>query len=148
MSDRIFIGNTGGRMLFRISQPGYDAGNLTQPAVFSSDNDYLKVHTIIDSSLTLRTWGGSGNVYTGEFAFQELGYIPMTFNSIGSEESGIGQRVFFPNDRNPATSEMNNFWQILVGTNRIWVCMSTGTGYGATYRFRSIVFTNRLDENF
>lgn len=135
-------------MLYRIAPPGYDADNLTHPAVFSSDNDYLKVHTVVDQLLVQRSWSGTGNVYTGEFSFPDLGYVPLTFNSIGSEASGIGQRVFFPNDRNPATTEMNNFWQILVGTSRIWVCMSTGTGFAGNYRFRSIVFKNRLEENF
>lgn len=142
MSVRSFTGLIGGRMLKRMTAPGYDANDLADPATFSSDNDYLKLHTIIDIPLTKYQSSGL-RYYIGEGGFPDLGYIPMTFVSI----SALG-RVFFPNDRNPSTTEMNNFFQIALWTNHIWVSSSTGTGSDYDFRFRALIFKNRLQENF
>lgn len=142
MSVRSFTGMTGGRMLKRMTAPGYNANNLADPATFSSDNDYLKLHTIVDIPLTKYQSSGL-RYYIGEAAFPDLGYIPLIFVSITS----LG-RVFFPNDRSPSTTEMNNFFQIALWTNHIWVSSSTGSGASYDYRFRALIFKNRMHENF
>lgn len=144
MSKRSFTGLVDGRMLKRMTAPGYDADNLTHPATFSSDNDYLKLHAAIDIPLT--KYQNSGlRYYIGEAAFPDLGYIPLVFTSVTPTSLG---RVFFPNDRNPATTEMNNFFQVAVWTNHIWISVSAGTSASYDYLFRALIFKNRLEESF
>lgn len=135
---------TGGRMLKRMTAPGYNANNLADPATFSSDNDYLKLHTIVDIPLT-KYQSDSKRYYIGEAAFPDLGYIPLAFVSVTPTSLG---RVFFPNDRASATQEMNDFFQIALWTNHIWVSSSQGTGADYDYKFRALIFKNRLQENF
>lgn len=145
MSDRIFIGPSGGSNLFRISQPGYDAWDLTKPAVFSSRSDYLRLHATVDIPLTRYSGGDvSGNNYIGEAAFPDLGYVPLVFVSITPRHLG---RVFFPNDAHPDTSEMNNFMHVAVWTNRIWVSSIAPDGASYQFNFRALIFKNRLDRN-
>ncbi|MHC5232808.1 hypothetical protein [Ochrobactrum sp. Kaboul] len=144
MSVRSFTGMLNGRMLKRMTAPGYDANNLADPATFSSDNDYLKLHTIVDIPLTKYQHDGK-RYYIGEAAFPDLGYLPLIFVSITPTSLG---RVFFPNDRATATQEMNDFFQIAYWTNHIWVSTEKGVDTSYDYRFRALVFKNRLQENF
>ncbi len=144
MSVRSFTGMTGGRMLKRMTAPGYNANNLADPATFSSDNDYLRLHATID--ITLTKYQSSGlRYYIGEAAFPNLGYVPLVFLSVTPTNLG---RVFFPNDRNPSTTEMNNFFQVALWTDHIWISVSQGTGANYDYKFRALIFKNRLEENF
>lgn len=141
MTTRMIIGQNAGEMLFRITAPGYDASDRTKPAVFDSRNDYLKLHAIADFTLT--KWSNSGKrYYQGEYHFPDLGYVPYVFTSITPTTLG---RVFYPNDNNPATTEMNNFFQICVSSSGIWVSSSAGTGNDYNYRFRALIFKNPLD---
>lgn len=145
MSNRIFMGYIGGRAVCRISPPGYDAANLAEPAVFSSDNDYLKIHAVADFRLTKWSSGGLGPFYMGEFAFPDLGYIPISFISVGPTSSGLNARVFFPSDRAYVTQEFNATFQFLIWNNHLWVfgdAVGSGTNYD--YRFRCIIFKNRM----
>lgn len=143
MTTRMIIGDNGGQMLFRISPPGYDASDRTQPGVFDSRNDYLKLHAIAD--LTLTKWSNGGlRYYQGEYHFADLGYVPYVFTSI--TPIMLDNRVFFPNDNNPATSQMNNFFQICWSTSGIWVSCSGGTSGDYDYRFRALIFKNPLNK--
>lgn len=139
MSNRIFVGKKSGRMLFRITPPGSDAENLSHPSVFSSDGDYLKLHTIIDENIGRHSEGG-GWWHHGTWGFPDLGYVPLAFISISQLN-----RVFYPNDRNPDTSEMNNFWDWMISRDRVWVNTTQRSGWGGVFRFRCLIFKNRAD---
>lgn len=134
MSERIFLGMAGGRQLLRMTPPGVDASNIASRSSFSSDGDFLKVHTVIDANLRR-----DNNYNWGYFTFPALGYIPICFLSVTDQSLN---RVFFPNDRNPATTEMNNFWQWIVQDGQAWVYMDTPSSAGYNYRARIIVFKN------
>ena len=135
MSERIFIGPSGGNFVFRIAPPGYNASDPASPAVFSSDGDYLKVHAVIDVTLN-RT----NNYHWGAYTFPTLGYCPIACPSIS-----LLDRVFYPNDRNPATGEMNNFWEWGVQDGKVWAGTNATSSYGGNYRFRCVIFKNRAD---
>jgi len=147
MSKRIFIGKhsspqTGERMLFRMTPPGYDADNLTHPAVFSSDNDYLKLHATFNFDVERYSQDGK-NYYRGDVGFPDLGYVPVTFISVSYLD-----RIFFPNDRADKTTEMNDFFQFAVSSNHLWITSSGGTGSSYDFKCRALVFKNRLDQSF
>ena len=142
MSNRIFCGLTGGRMLFRMAGPGYNAADLTQPAVFSSDNDYLRLHATFNFGLERYRQSGL-NYYKGDVGFPELGYVPVTFISVSYLD-----RIFFPNDRSPQTTEMNNFFQFAVSSNHLWVTSEGGVGSSYDFKCRVLVFKNKLDQSF
>lgn len=136
MSERIFIGTQGSDFLFRISPPGSNASNLTHPSVFSSSGEYLKIHTVIDETIGRHSEGG-GWWHHGTWAFPDLGYVPYAFISISQLN-----RVFYPNDRNPDTSEMNNFWTWAIAKDRVWVNTTQRSAWGGDFRFKCIVFKN------
>ncbi|WP_247996678.1 hypothetical protein [Brucella tritici] len=141
MTTRMIIGQNSGEMLFRIVAPGYDATDRTQPAVFDSRNDYLKIHAIAD--LTLTRWSSGGlYYYQGEYHFPDLGYVPFVFPSITPTTLG---RVFYPNDSNAETAEMNDFFDICVSSSGIWVSVSDGVTTNYNYRFRALIFKNPLN---
>lgn len=142
MSKRILIGPSGNEMLFRISPPGKDADNISHPSVFSSNGDYLKVHSVIDTNMN---YNGDYKTYWGAWTFPALGYVPMAFFSVSHRDTN---RIFYPNDRNPATSEMSNFWGYMVQDGRAWAWRnnpSSSPGYLGTYFIRMIIFKNRAD---
>lgn len=135
MSERLFVGLINGRQLLRITPPGKDATNLATKSVLSSDGDYLSVHTVIDEVLNR-----NNNYHWGTYAYPALGYAPLAFISITHTSLN---RVFYPNDRNPETSEMNNFWRWIVQDGRVWVGTDTPSSYGGNYRVRIILFKNK-----
>ena len=138
MSERLFLGQLGNRILLRTVPPGMNATNLASKSSFSSDGDYLRVHAVIDQVLNR-----NNNDHWGTYAYPALGYVPLAFISITHTSLN---RVFYPNDRNPATSEMNNFWSWLVQDGRVWVGTNAVSTYGGNYRARLIIFKNRVDD--
>lgn len=138
MSERLFLGQTQGRQLLRITPPGVDASNLASRSSFSSDGSYLSVHHVIDQVLNR-----NNNYHWGAYTFPALGYVPLAFISITHTSLN---RVFYPNDRNPATSEMNNFWNFLLQDGRAWIGTNVASTFGGNYRARLLIFKNRSDE--
>ncbi len=129
-------------MLFRISPPGKDAGNLSQQCVFSSSGEYLRLHHVIDTNLNGPT---DYNQYWGAWTFPTLGYVPMAFISISHRETN---RILYPNDRAGATRIMSNFWEYMIQDGKAWVYRNNPTaspGYLGTYFVRLIIFKNRAD---
>lgn len=129
-------------MVFRISPPGKDAGNFSHPAVFSSTGDYLRVHHVIDANMNFNS---DYKTYWGEWTFPFLGYVPLAFFSVSHHDTN---RIFYPNDRHPATREMSNFWGYMVQDGKAWAWRNNPTnspGYLGTYFVRIIIFKNRAD---
>lgn len=137
MTKRIHIGPLNGNMTLRITPTGYDASDIASPCVFSSDGEYLTVHTVIDAVLNR-----DNNYHWGAYTFPTLGYCPLAFPSITHTTLN---RVFYPNDRNPATDAMNNFWEWGVQDGKVWAGTNTANSYGGNFRFRCLIFKNRAD---
>ncbi|RLL64606.1 hypothetical protein D8666_22630 [Ochrobactrum soli] len=154
MSKRIFIGKhsspqTGERMLMRISPPGIDADNLAEPAVFSSDNDFLRVHVRSPAAGANMTnhgaIGAEGRYrYSYHTTFPDLGYQPFIFYTICIDsESSLNNRVIFPWDANGQTDRYPFSMQAAVTSNAIWIG-GTGQKFSQTLKVKFIVFKNRL----
>lgn len=154
MSKRIFIGqhshpSLGQRMLFRISPPGYDADNLSHPAVVSSDNDYLKVHQRGDPAGVAMINNGSGGAggrydYILKVDFPALGYIPLVFFAVCIDSIGaLRNRVIFPDDYSEATAGYPVDVKCAVSTSSIW-WRCTGYYTSQDLRIKYIVFKNSL----
>lgn len=148
MADRIFMGKNNGRTLLRVSGPGYNATNLADPAVFSSEGDYLKMHHIIDEPLSRYSYEFFDyTVYEhyGTWSFPALPYIPMAFISIVHTSSSLNGRVFFPGDNYPATAEARDDIVGIINKNRVWVGSNAPDSNPARYRVRIIIFKNPAD---
>lgn len=152
MSNRIFIGKSGSRTLFRISPPGYDADNLSGPSSFSSEGDYLQLHHIIDEPLARMSHQNAGITayqHYGTWEYPSLGYLPFVFMSTVHSTPALNGRVFFPGDNNPATTEARNDINAYITNNRIWVGTNfPNNGFAGNYRVRMLIFKNRADEVF
>ncbi|MGN6451220.1 MAG: hypothetical protein ACTHLK_22035 [Brucella intermedia] len=149
MTNRIFMGQLGSRMLFRISPPGYSATSLADPAIVSSDNDYLKVHQRGAPAGDVMINNGSGGAggrydYMLKVDFPDLGYIPLVFFTVCIDsEGGLNNRVIFPNDTSGATDRYPVDVKCAVSTNGIW-WRCTGYTFSQTLKIKYIVFKNRL----
>lgn len=151
MANRIFIGRhsspqTGERMLLRITPPGTDAANITTQAIYSSDNDFLRVHkrsTGQGEAVTRLPGGGGGSYYyyAHYTTFPELPYIPLVYWGITIGDSGgVSNRIFFPFDDHE-TSEYPSTADVMVSRNALWLYIR-GLYVPQTFRFRYIVFEN------
>lgn len=143
MTNRMVLGQVQGRQLLRITPPGVDAFNLASRCTFSSDGDYLKVHHVIDSDVAFH--GGNQQNYAQGWTFPALGYIPFGFISISHRNTN---RIFYPNDRYPATAEFSNYWGWMLQDGKVFVWRDnppSSPGYLGTYFVRIIVFKNRAD---
>lgn len=140
MTERLFLGMKNGKQLLRITPPGFDASDDASKCVFSSDGDYLRVHAVIDQ---LYTREGTYGSYYGTWGFTDLGYVPMFYYSVTHTTTN---RVFFPNDLNPSTSEMVNGWQAICNRNRLWSWNNEPGGFVGNYRIRAIVFKNKATD--
>lgn len=153
MSDRIIVGRytttqLGEKSLLRISPPGQDATDLSAPAVFCSENDYMRVHqrsSGIGDPVTQIVEGGSGvyYYYAAYATFPALSYIPLVWWGITIGESGgVSNRIFYPYD-NQATSEYPSSAWVMVSQSAIWLWIR-GLYIPQTFRFRYIVFENEM----
>ncbi|GEM_PF-2756085 len=154
MAARIFMGQhsspqTGQRMLLRVTPPGLDATNLAKPAVFSSDNDYLRVHVRSAASGAVMTnhgaIGAAGRYrYSYYTTFPDLGYQPFIFYTICIDSEGsLNNRVIFPWDAAGQTARYPTSMQAAVTSNAIWIG-GTGQNFSQTLKVKFIVFKNRL----
>lgn len=146
MADRIFIGQKQGRYVFRMSPPGVNASNLAEPSSFSSEGDYLRLHTIIDQELSRYQYeyqSGTKYEHYGTWGFDPLPYIPLASASIVHYRSELNGRIFYPGDNYPATYGARNDFFITISTNRLWVGTNFPNGYAGYYRLRVLIFKNR-----
>lgn len=147
MTQRIFTGMQNGNMTIRVSPAGVDAGDRTRPMVFSSDNDYLKVHQRSSPGGETMVNVEGGLTYKGYAyytSFPDLGYKPLVWYAIVVDSAaGISNRVIYPNDNAAATAGYPNQVAAAVTNNGLWVAAS-GQTYNQTLKVRYIIFKNRL----
>lgn len=94
---RIVIGANpyDGRKGLWITEPGCRAGDLKEPHVISSDNDYLKLHT---TGIVKPDENGSphNKYWTADFYFPPLPYIPIVFIQLAA--NAANKRIIYPFD--------------------------------------------------
>ena len=144
MVDRLFMGMMGSNALMRITPPGYNATDLSSPAVISSDNDYMRVHQRSPSDgvnmETVITGGGSAFYYYGYYtSFPDLGYLPLVY--YGLCMSDVNNRIFFPHDN--ALTEGFPPLRAMVSTNGFWVYFQ-GRYIPQSFKLKYIIFENPL----
>jgi hypothetical protein len=115
MADRILIGKHNGGMTLRISKPGYDVKNAANPMIFSSDNDYLRVHHRNKLRMN-RNSTADYYFYTAYDSFPPLPYYPLVWLH-GSNTGGLGAEVKYPSGEFRSVSDYTN---CVVGKNGIW----------------------------
>lgn len=154
MSKRIFIGQhsdptLGNRMMIRMTAPGIDADNMAAPAVFCSDNDFLRVHTRSSPAGEVMTnLGGVGiqgrYVYTLYRTFPDLGYLPLIFYTVCIDsEGGLNNRVIFPWDSSKFTDRYPVTVNCAVSNSAVWFSCE-GYNFSQTLKIKYTIFKNRL----
>ena len=80
-----------------VTEPGCRAGDLKEPHIISSDNDYLKLHA---TGIVKPTENGSSGskFWTADFYFPALPYFPIVFIQLAAKD--VGKRILFPFDDN------------------------------------------------
>ncbi|MEJ5087133.1 hypothetical protein [Brucella pseudogrignonensis] len=154
MSKRIFIGehnhpSAGKRMMVRITPPGQNADDLGAPAVYSSDNDFLRVHTRSSPAGEVMTnidnGGADGNyLYTLYRTFPDLGYLPLIFYTVCIDsEGGLNNRVIYPWDSSVNTSRYPVAVNCAISNNAVWFSCE-GKKFSQTLKIKYTIFKNRL----
>ncbi len=148
MSDRIFMGYEDNRAVMRVALPGEDAKRRSAPMVFSSDNDYLKVHMRGPAGgVIVPRRGGQGNerrIYGLYQSFPDLGYKPYVFFAICIDsEGGLNNRVIFPNDYSGATDRYPVSVRCAVANYGVWWRLD-GYNFTQTFKVKFIVFKNKM----
>ena len=122
-----------------ITEPGCRAGDLREPHVLSSDNDYLKLHA---TGVVQPTENGSAHnkFWTADFSFPALPYYPIVFFSLAAND--VNKRIFFPFDNSNKTDEVPSYW---IGISKDKVHLSTRPRDRVEkFDFRVMVFRNKL----
>lgn len=139
MADRILIGNAGGNKVLRISKPGFDVKDKANPMIFSSDNDYLKIHH--RNKVKLNKWSpfeGDGAWY-GQYSFPALTYYPLVwYRFMWHWQDGSVQY--------PEQGDLT-FWDgsCVVTYNNIWFVAENWADYlGEDIYVDYIIFKNRM----
>lgn len=97
---RIVIGANpyDGRKGLWITEPGCRAGDLHEPHVLSSDNDYLKLHATGIAKPSVNGSAGS-KFWTADFYYPALPYFPVVFIQLAARD--VEKRIIYPFDSNP-----------------------------------------------
>lgn len=105
---RIVIGANpyDGRKGLWITEPGCRAGDLREPHVISTDNDYLKLHA---TGVVKPTVNGSAHNkwWSADFYYPALPYIPIVFIQLAAHDDK--DRVIFPFDDNSFSSNIPSY---------------------------------------
>lgn len=96
---RIVIGSNpyDGRKGLWVTEPGCRAGDLREPHIISSDNDYLKLHAtgIVKPDVHGKP---HSKYWTADFYFPALPYFPIVFIQLAAND--VNKRILFPFDNN------------------------------------------------
>lgn len=94
---RIVIGANpyDGRKGLWVTEPGCRAGDLKEPHIISSDNDYLKLHAtgIVEPDENGKP---HSKYWTADFYFPPLPYIPIVFLQLAANDAK--KRIIYPFD--------------------------------------------------
>jgi hypothetical protein len=149
MTARIFMGYQNGNATLRVSPSGVDASTRGNPMVFSSDNDYLRVHVrsaAAGVNMTRHSATGAGGRYRYSYytTFPDLGYQPFIFYTICIDSEGsLNNRVIYPWDGSGWTARYPFSMQAAVTSNALWVG-GTGQNFAQDLKVKFIIFKNRL----
>lgn len=141
MVDRIFVGKKDGNQLLRISKQGFDVNDRANPMVFSSDNDYLRVHhrgrLRLDRHIT-QVW----HYFTGKSNFPTLSYYPFVWWKSTNNGRGLDQAYKFPS---AAYGDDNYvYMDCVVGKSSVWFSGRTLADFQFQVDIDYIVFENRM----
>lgn len=95
---RIVIGANpyDGRKGLWVTEPGCRAGDLKEPHVISSDNDYLKLHATGVAEANLKD--SNSKYLSTDIYFPPLPYIPIVFLQLAANDAK--KRIIYPFDMN------------------------------------------------
>lgn len=149
MSKRIFCGLQGAKASLRVALPGQDAEVGNGPMVYSSDNDFLRVHTRSSPAGEVMTNIGNGGAggryrYTLYRTFPDLGYLPLIFYTVCIDsEGGLNNRVMFPWDSSVNTDRYPVTVNCAISNNAVWFSCE-GYNFSQTLKIKYVIFKNRL----
>ena len=144
---RIVIGANpyDGRKGLWVTEPGCRAGDVKEPHIVSSDNDYLKLHA---TGIVKPTKNGSSRskFWTAEFTFPPLPYIPIVFIQLAAKDAD--KRIIFPFDANPhwnnveGSTDIPNY-RYIIYKDRIYLS-TRPRGINEEFDIRYLIFRNPL----
>ena len=144
---RIVIGANpyDGRKGLWITEPGCRAGDLREPHVISTDNDYLKLHA---TGVVQPTENGSSGSkwWSADFYFPALPYFPIVFIQLAAK--GANKRIIYPFDNSfnindvEGTSDLPNY-KYLVYRDHVHLA-TTPRNQDEKFDLRVLVFRNPL----
>lgn len=149
MSKRIFCGLQGSKASLRIALPGQDAEIGNGPMVYSSDNDFLRVHVRSSPAGEVMTNIGNGGaggryLYTLYRTFPDLGYLPLIFYTVCIDsEGGLNNRVIYPWDSSAFTSRYPVLVNCAISNNAVWFSCD-GYTFSQTLKIKYVIYKNRL----
>lgn len=140
---RIVIGANpyDGRKGLWVTEPGCRAGDLKEPHIISSDNDYLKLHAtgIVEPD----EHGSSHNKYwTADFYFPPLPYFPIVFIQLAAH--GADKRVIYPFDIDDESKDIPGYSYYIYKDHISLVTRSRNEV--EKFDLRVLVFRNKLCE--
>lgn len=146
-TQRIIIGANpyDGRKGLWITEPGCRAGDLREPHIISSDNDYLKLHA---TGVVKPTENGSSGskFWTADFDFPQLPYFPIVFIQLAAKD--VEKRIIYPFDANPKINGIEGSEDIPGYNYSIYknkIHLSTrARNYREKFDLRVLVFKNKL----
>ena len=143
---RIVIGANpyDGRKGLWITEPGCRAGDLKEPHVISSDNDYLKLHAT-GVAKAYRENSSSQYCITTVY-FEPLPYLPIIFLQLAAYDANC--RIIYPFDNNTITRGVEGSHDIPTYDYTIYKdhidLRTIPRNYSENFDIRYLVFKNKL----